>query len=263
LYFGAFLKKHNGGKAYLCFALVCGALTTMAGSMMLLKARSYFSMPPLPVDLASQIKPFEPIPLEVNAALNTLERNTALKNAILTFTLIAFASLPLMGLTVGFFVEMPSAAVRGATAGLLTASPIGIATGSVGIFVAKMLSTAFPDGDDVFLIFSVHAIMWIVFALGITITVVSTTGIRSTFLSTFAVGSAAATIASVCFHLSLMVLLPMGRPEGLLPNDVLSSSMFVGFGVGLPWLSICYATGKPDPATFDKKKSNLEQATET
>lgn len=250
---------HVAGNRLLLAAFLVGLWAALAGSIILVSTRSYFPVPPVPAEIAALIQPFQPIPPEANDAVNALERNTAYRNTSLSFSVLALATLPLMGLAAGWATDVPSGLKRGLVTGLALAVPIGIVAGVGGVTVAGLIRGAVPDGDPTMLMSIVHAAMWVFFSIGIALTVIAANTRWKRLVPSLVAATLAALGASVLHQLAAMVLAPMSRSEVLIPDGMLLSGMFAGFGFLLTSLAICYTLTQPGSA-FQSKSADPEWA---
>jgi hypothetical protein len=223
-----------------------GSLSAALGSQIIQRTREFFPVPPLPAELAAKIQPFQPIPPEVNEAVNALGAGAAYQNTALSLATVAAFALPLLGIIAGLITCTRFGPLRGGLAGLLLGIPLGGLAGASGVLIVTRLGPLMSEGDPMIPMTLAHAVTWLVFAVGTSITLGFSTavfpaGLRN-HLPKMLVGAAAgACTAAVLYPIAAMVLSPMSQSEVLLPSGTALSTLFVGLGVTVTGLAVTYA----------------------
>ena len=212
-----------------------GVGAALIGALLFMRTRTYFPVPPLPPDLASQVQPFQPIPPEVNDFVNAMQSRTAYRNAALSFGLLAVCVVPIWSSLAGRFLRR--GLLRGFFCGLALAGPVGLIAGLAGIATRSLFPSSAAEGDPTLWICVSQACSWMVFSQAmsfVSIWLAKTWRLLPMLMLSTTIAAALATIVS---QILAMLLTPMAIPDLIIPDTMIGNAIFTGLGILLPGLA--------------------------
>jgi hypothetical protein len=212
-----------------------GVGAALLGALLLMRTRTYFPVPPLPPDLASQVQPFQPLPAEVNDFVNAMQSQTAYRNTALSFGLLALCVVPIWSMLTGRFLG--GGLLRGFFYGLALAGPVGIIAGLAGIAMRSFFPSSAAEGDPTFWISVSQACCWVVFSQAMTFVSIWLAKTWRLFPMLFLSTTIAATLATIVSQILATLLTPMAIPDLIIPDTTIGNAAFAGLGVLLPGLA--------------------------